>query len=73
MTDLIKQRDEMVKALNGFVWLGNNIDKIETRPAAFREFFEACLVDAKSALALSDWDGSGKASPQAVRDSQSAG
>ena len=62
MGDLRKQRDELVKALNGFVWLGNNLDNMH-RPL-FREMYEACLRDARNALALSDWDGSGVASPE---------
>ena len=43
---------ELVTALNGFVWLGNNLHNIET--PLFRELFEQCLVDARTALVESE-------------------
>jgi hypothetical protein len=51
----VTQRDErivsLVKAVSGFVWLGNNLHNIEADPVMFRQLYEAALVDARQALA----------------------
>lgn len=47
----IVAHDELVKALNGFKWLGNNLHNIKEDPARFEKFFVSALNDAEKALA----------------------
>ena len=37
-------QDELVVALNGFLWLGNNLHNVTADPARFVELYEAALV-----------------------------
>lgn len=36
--------DQLVVALNGFLWLGNNLHNVNDDPARFVELYEAALV-----------------------------
>lgn len=45
------ERDGLLRALGGFLWLGNNLHNIRGDPEPFRHFYEACLGDAKDAIA----------------------
>jgi len=38
------------RALNGFIWLGNNFDNITQSPDIFREYFDAALRDLRAAI-----------------------
>lgn len=44
------REEELEKALNGFIWLGNNLHN-KQRPL-FDEMYEACLKDARNAIAM---------------------
>ena len=53
----VNGRDELIAALNGFIWLGNNLHNITDAPAQFRSYYEAALADARAALAKARTEG----------------
>jgi hypothetical protein len=45
---------DLLRAVNGFRWLGNNLHNILESPVEFRHFYEAALRDAELAVAKAE-------------------
>jgi hypothetical protein len=47
--NLIAQAPALLRAIGGFLWLGNNLHNIKHDPDRFRQIYEAAMADAKPA------------------------
>jgi hypothetical protein len=51
---LVAAAPDLLTAVNGFRWLGNNLHNIKAAPDSFRGLFEAALEDAIAAVAKAE-------------------